>query len=97
MSNAVGAQAIDLAQPSPFEGWQESILEAEGYITDGGSINFPYLISMMAMTGNAATVGMFFNPHYYDSEVGMDATGFGSGNYSGKGGNSAVGGTVIWW
>jgi hypothetical protein len=97
VSLAVGAQTIDLAQPIPFEGYDEWYLEREGLINEGGSINFPWLIQLSAMIGNASTVGQFFNPHWYDSEVGMDATGFGSGNYSGKGGNSAVGGTVIWW
>ena len=98
MSNAVGAQAIDLSQPSPFLGYEESILEQEGYIAEGGSLNFPYLIAQSEMIGNAATVGQFFNPQNYDSgEVGPDSMGFGSGNYTGKGGQGAVGGTTIWW
>jgi hypothetical protein len=97
MSYAGGAQAIDLSQPSPFEGFDVSLLEHEGLISEGGGINWAYLIAQSAMMGNAATVGMFFNPHYYDSEVGMDATGIGPGLYSGGGGRGAVGGSTIWW
>jgi hypothetical protein len=101
MAVAVGAQAVDLHIPGIFEGYDESILEREGLLneaTAGGELNMPWLIAMSTMIGNAATVGMFFNPHYYDSEVGMDATGVGVGkNYTGAGGREAVGGSVIWW
>ncbi len=101
MASGVGAQTIDLHIPGIFEGYDEGILEREGLLneaTAGGELNFPYLISMSAMIGNAATEGMFFNPHYFDSEVGMDAAGVGVGkNYTGAGGKAAVGGTSIWW
>jgi hypothetical protein len=98
VSSAYGAQSVDLAQPSLFEGYDESIMAAEGFINDCGSINFPWIIAMTAMIGNAATVGMFHNPHYYDSEVGMDATGVGGGrNYTGAGGRQQIGGSTIWW
>ena len=101
MSVAVGAQAIDLHIPGIFQGYDEGILEREGLLGEsvaGGDLNFPWLINLSATIGNAATSGMFHNPHYYDSEVGMDATGIGVGkNYTGAGGKAAVGGIGIWW
>lgn len=98
MSVAVDYQSIDFQQPPAFEGWDEWYLEREGLINECGSINFPWLISMSAMIGNSATVGMFHNPHYYSDEYGgSESTGFGSGNYSGKAGHGAIGGTTIWW
>jgi hypothetical protein len=96
VSSAVGAQGIDLSQPPPFHGYDESIIEAEGLINDCGSINFPWMIQLSTTIGNAATVGQFFNPHWYDSEVGMDATGVNQ-NWSGAAGRAAIGGSNIWW
>jgi hypothetical protein len=101
VSNAVGAQAIDLAQAPPFQGWDESVLEKEGLLNDlvaGGELNFPYLIAMSAMIGNANTLALAHNAVVdCEPEWGFDISGVGPGNYSGRGGNAAVGGLNIWW
>ena len=96
------AQAIDLAQPGPFQGWDESILEHEGLIneiTDGGELNFPAIIALSAMMGNAATAALWRNSQVNcEPEYGWDVTGGGFGrNYTGAGGRGAIGGANIWW
>jgi len=100
MSSAL-AQGIDLAQPGPFQGWDESILEHEGLIneiTAGGELNFPAIIALSAMMGNAATAALFRNSQVNcEPEFGYDTSGGGGGRYTGSAGRGAIGGATIWW
>lgn len=98
MSFGYTAQAIDLAQPPPFEGYDVELLEREGLINEVGSINFAALIDMCISMGNAYTSGLAMMANVFcEPEWGFDTSGLGGGNYSGRGGQSAVGGSTIWW
>ena len=102
MSVAYAAQSVDLAQPPPFLGFDESLLEHEGLIceiTAGGEFNFPAIIALSAMMGNAATVALAHNAQVFcEPEWGYDISGGGFGrNYTGAGGRGAIGGATIWW
>jgi hypothetical protein len=97
MAVAVGAQGIDLGQPAIFCGHDADLLELEGLVASGsGDINFPWLIQLSSTMGNMLTNAMFWNPAYYDPEIGYDATGINQ-NWQGAGGREAVGGSSIWW
>lgn len=99
MAVAVGAQGIDLSQPAIFCGYDESFLEKAGMLTEvtaGGDINYPWLIAISSTMGNMLTNAMFWNPSYYDPEIGYDAVGVNQ-NWQGAGGREAVGGSTIWW
>jgi hypothetical protein len=86
---------------SLFLGYEPAVYEREGLGNEpvaGGEINYPWLIAMSAMMGNAGTLALWRNSQVFcEPEWGFDISGVGPGNYSGKGGNAAVGGMTIWW
>lgn len=101
MSQAIGAQGIDLNQPAPFMGYDESILSREGLMQEpvaGGEINYPWLIAISSAMGNAMTKAIGMNTQVnFEPEWGFDCVGVGAGRYTGSGGRQSIGGATIYW
>lgn len=79
-----------------FQGYDPSILEREGYISEP-SLNIPWLIAISSQMGNAYTTALSRTANVFsEPEWGFEAVGFNQ-NWQGAGGHGAVGGISIWW
>ena len=99
MSQAVGAQAVDLINSMPFYGYDTSIIERENLgLGDGyGQLNIPWYIGLSAMMGNAGTTALSRNAVVFcEPEWGYECVGMGSSYPGGVIGGPSGGLTVAW-